>query len=87
MLILLYLIYVIDATFIRSKIMKITKLKILCNKSFERIDRSAYIYGYINVIICNIDTKVIIMIFSNNACMNILHITKVIIIILQGRND
>ena len=27
------------------------------------------------------------MIFSNNACMNILHITKVIIIILQGRND
>ena len=65
MLILLYLIYVIiiyvndtvlvlDATFIRSKIMKITKLKILCNKSFERIDRSAYIYGYIiNVIICN----------------------------------
>ena len=30
---------------------------------------------------------IIIMIFSNNACMNILHITKVIIIILQGRND
>ena len=27
------------------------------------------------------------MIFSNNACMNILHITKVIIIILQGMTD